>query len=36
MPSQEKVRMLGEKEIHKYLGILEPNTIKREEMKWKK
>ena len=27
------IRMLGEKETHKYLGILEADTIKQQEMK---
>ena len=34
-PNQEKIRVLGEKETFKYLGILETNTIKRVEMKEK-
>ena len=32
-PNQEKFRMFGEKETYRYLGILESDTIKREEMK---
>ena len=28
-PNQEKIRTLGEKEIYKYLGILEAGTIKQ-------
>ena len=28
LPNQEKIRMLGEKETYKYLGILEVDTIK--------
>ena len=36
LPNQEKVRMLGEKETYKYLGILEVDTIKHAEMKKKK
>ena len=35
LPNQEKIRTLGGKEIFKYLGILEAETIKREEMKEK-
>ena len=31
LPNQDKIRMLGEKETYKYLGILEANTIKQEE-----
>ena len=34
-PNQEKIRTLWEKEIYKYLGILEANTIKQEEMEEK-
>ena len=30
LPNQEKIRMLGEKETYKYLGILEADTIKLE------
>ena len=33
LPNQGKVRTLGEKETLKYLGILEAETIKQEEMK---
>ena len=33
LPNQEKVRMLGEKEKDKYLGILEGNTIEQVETK---
>ena len=33
LPNQEKIRMLGEKETHEYLGILEGDTIKQVEMK---
>ena len=29
--NQEKIRMLGEKETYKYLGILEADTIKQAE-----
>ena len=32
---QEKTRSLGEKEIYKYLGILETDTIKQVETKEK-
>ena len=34
-PNQEKLRMLGKKETYKYLGILEGDTVKQEEMKEK-
>ena len=33
LPNQEKIRMLGEKEIFKFLGILKANTMKQVEMK---
>ena len=33
LPSQDKIRTLGEKETNKYLGILEADTIKQVEMK---
>ena len=33
LPSQDKIRTLGEKETYKYLGILEVDTIKQVEMK---
>ena len=32
-PNQDKIRTLGEKETNKYLGILEADTIKQEEIK---
>ena len=35
LPNQERIRMLGEKENYKYLGILEANTMKQAEMKEK-
>ena len=35
LPNQEKLRTLGEKENYKYLGILETDTIKQQEMKEK-
>ena len=35
LPNQDKIRTLVEKEIYKYLGILEAETIKQEEMKEK-
>ena len=35
LPSQDKIRKLGEKETYKYLGILEANTINQMEMKGK-
>ena len=28
LPNKDKIRTLGEKEIYKYLGILEADTIK--------
>ena len=33
LPNQEKIRMLREEEMYKYLGILEADTIKRVDMK---
>ena len=33
LPNQDKIRTLAENEIYKYLGILEADTIKQEEMK---
>ena len=33
LPNQDKMRMLVEKETYKYLGILEIDTIKQEDMK---
>ena len=33
LPSQDKIRTLGEKETYKYLGILEADNIKPVEMK---
>ena len=35
LPNQEKIRTLGEKQIYKYVGILEAVTIKQTEMKEK-
>ena len=35
LPNQDKIRMLGKMETSKYLGILETDTIKQEEMKEK-
>ena len=35
LPNQDKIRTLGEKETYKYLGILEPETVKQVEMKEK-
>ena len=35
LTNQEKIRTLGEKEIYKYLEILEADTIKQVEMKEK-
>ena len=33
LPNQEKIQLLGEKEIYKYWGILETGSIKEVEMK---
>ena len=33
LPNHEKIRTLEENETHKYLGILEADTIKQEQMK---
>ena len=33
LPNQDKIRTLGEKEIYKYLEILEADTIKQVQMK---
>ena len=33
LPGQDKIRMLGENETYKYLGILEADTIKQVKMK---
>ena len=33
LPNQDKIRMLGENETYKYLGILEADTIKQVEIK---
>ena len=35
LSNQESIRKFGEKENYKYLGILEPDTIKRAKMKKK-
>ena len=35
LPNQDKIRMLGENETYKYLGILEADTIRQVEMKGK-
>ena len=35
LPNQVVIRMLGEKETYKHLGILEADTIKQAEMKEK-
>ena len=35
LPNQERIRMFGEKENFKYLGILEEDTIKNSQMKEK-
>ena len=36
LPNQERIRMIGEKETYKYLGILEVNSIKQMGMKEKR
>ena len=33
IPSQDKIRTLGEKKSYKYVGILEADTTKQVEMK---
>ena len=35
LPNQEKFRTRAEKESYKYLGILEANTIKQDDMEEK-
>ena len=35
IPNHDKIRTLGEKEMYKYLDILEADTIKQVEMKKK-
>ena len=35
LSNQEKIKTFGEKETYKYIGILEADTIKQEEMKEK-
>ena len=35
LPIQDKIRTVGENETYKYLGILEADTIKQVEMKYK-
>ena len=35
LPNQEKIRVLGEKETYKNLGILEVDTVKQVKMKEK-
>ena len=35
LPNQDKIRTLGEKETYRYLGILEADTIKQVEIKYK-
>ena len=35
LPNQEKIRTLGEEENYKYLGILEADSTKQEEIKEK-
>ena len=35
LPNQERIRILGQKENYKYLGILKADTIKEAEMKEK-
>ena len=36
LSNQEKIKILGEKEKYKYLGILEADSIKQVEMKKRK
>ena len=36
LPNKEKIRTLGDKEIYKYLGILDADTIEQVEMKEEK
>ena len=33
LPNHDKIRTLGEKEMYKFLGTLEADTIKQVEMK---
>ena len=33
LPNQDKIRILGENDAYKYLGILEADTIKQVQMK---
>ena len=33
LPGQDKIRTFGEKEIYKYFGVLEADTIKQFQMK---
>ena len=33
LPNQNQIRRIGENETYKYMGILEADTIKQEEMK---
>ena len=35
LPNKDKIKTLAENEIHKYLGILEADTVKQAEMKEK-
>ena len=35
LANPKRIRLFGEKENHKYLGILEANTVKQVEMKKK-
>ena len=35
LPNQERIRMIGEKETYKYMGILEADSIKQGETKEK-
>ena len=35
LPNQEKIKILGEREIYQYLRILEVDTLKQAEMKEK-
>ena len=33
LPDENKIRVIGENDSYKYLGVLEADQIKREEMK---
>ena len=34
LPNQENIRILGEKENYKYLGIFKVDTIKQNQTRW--